>query len=86
MVMRVNLVEPELELDLFKNCTVFDYHKAWLKDAFFNELTSDFGSKRETLDASMNVLKGLFIRSLADVKTQVTGGKSPALFKFFKQE
>ena len=84
MVMRVNLVEPELELDLFK--TVFDYHKAWLKDAFFNELTSDFSSKRETLDASMNVLKGLFIRSLADVKTQVTGGKSPALFKFFKQE
>lgn len=63
MVMRVSLVEADFELDLFKSCKVFDYHKVWLKDGFFNQILSDFGTKEEALDASMQLLKGILVRS-----------------------
>jgi hypothetical protein len=65
MVMRVSLVEPDFELDIFKSCKVFDYHKIWLKDGPFNEILSDFGTKEEAIDASMQLLKGILVRSLA---------------------
>jgi len=45
MVMRVTLVEPEITVNLFQGCTVFDYHKAWIKEGFFTEILSDFATK-----------------------------------------
>lgn len=86
MVLRVGLIVPELEFDLFRNCKVFDYHKVWLKDGYFTELLNDFATKEEALDASMQLLKGIMVRSLKQVEAKVRGGRAPQLFKYFGQD
>ena len=68
MVLRVRLVEPEFDLDLFKTCQVFDFHKVWIKDGFYNKLLSDSNSQEDAIDASMNLLKGILIRSFGILK------------------
>lgn len=45
-VLRVELVKPVKQFDLFEGCRVTDYHKVWVKDSF-SDLLSDFKTKEE---------------------------------------
>ena len=47
-VLRVELIKPIKQFDLFKENRVTDYHKVWIKDSF-SDLLSDFKTKDELI-------------------------------------
>ena len=73
MVMRVSLVRPDFEVNLFKQCRVFDYHKAWIKDSMLNPVLNDFNTKQQAIDASMQMLRSVIITSMKQMEPNFQG-------------
>ena len=55
-VLRVELIKPVKEFDLFAGCRVTDYHKVWFKDSF-SDLMSNFKTKEDLTQSRLHRLK-----------------------------